>query len=74
MLRGIKALETYKVKAMAKGEALESMISAFKKKNKQLDVDLQMVRKEFSRTAPAKTARRQRRPVIHIFAGETENA
>ena len=48
----IKSLETYKVKALAKGEALETMINAFKKKNKQLDVDLQMVRKELSGFQP----------------------
>jgi chromosome segregation ATPase len=48
----IGVLETYKVKAMAKGEALGSMINAFKKKNKQLDADLQMVRKELSGFKP----------------------
>jgi chromosome segregation ATPase len=48
----IKILETYKVKAMAKGEALETMINAFKKKNKQLDADLQLVRKELSSFQP----------------------
>jgi chromosome segregation ATPase len=48
----IAVLETYKVKAMAKGEALETMINAFKKKNKQLDADLQMVRKELSGFKP----------------------
>ena len=48
----IRALETYKVKAMAKGEALETMINAFKKKNKQLDTDLQMVRKELASFQP----------------------
>ncbi len=48
----IKILETYKAKALAKGEALETMLQAFKKKNKQLDVDLQMVRKELSLFQP----------------------
>ena len=48
----IKALETYKVKALAKGEALETMINAFKKKNKQLDADLQLVRKELATFQP----------------------
>jgi chromosome segregation ATPase len=48
----ISVLETYKVKAMAKGEALETMINSFKKKNKQLDADLQMVRKELSGFKP----------------------
>jgi len=48
----IRGLETYKVKALAKGEALETMINAFKKKNKQLDADLQMVRKELSTFQP----------------------
>ena len=48
----IRSLETYKVKAMAKGEALETMINAFKKKNKQLDADLQMVRKELAGFQP----------------------
>ncbi len=48
----IKALETYKAKASAKGEALETMIQAFKNKNRQLDKDLQMVRKELSSFQP----------------------
>jgi chromosome segregation ATPase len=48
----IKILETYKAKASAKGEALETMIQAFKRKNRQLDTDLQMVRKELSSFQP----------------------
>ncbi len=44
----ILSLEHYKVKAHAKGEALESMINAFRKKNKQLDADLQVVRRELA--------------------------
>ena len=45
---GIAALERYKVRAAAKGEALETMIGAFKKKNRELDMALQVVRKELS--------------------------
>lgn len=48
----IKVLESYKAKAMARGEALETMINAFRKKNRQLDADLQMVRKELSTFQP----------------------
>lgn len=48
----INELETYKAKALAKGEALETMINAFKKKNKQLDAQLQMVRKELAGFQP----------------------
>ena len=50
--QGIQELERYKVKAMAKGEALENMINTFKKKNRQLDADLQVVRKELSLFQP----------------------
>ncbi len=46
--QGIKSLEKYRVKAEAKGEAFEAMMSAFRKKNKQLDIDLQAARKELS--------------------------
>jgi len=46
--QGIKALEKYKLRAEAKGEAFEAMMTAFRKKNKQLDVDLQSVRKELA--------------------------
>ncbi len=48
----IQLLENYKAKALAKGEALENMIGAFKKKNKQLDADLQSVRKELATFQP----------------------
>jgi len=48
----ISALETYKVKASAKGEALETMINAFKKKNKLLDANLHMVRNDSSGFKP----------------------
>ncbi len=46
--QGIKSLEKYKVQAEAKGEAFEAMMAAFRKKNKQLDVDLQAARKELA--------------------------
>lgn len=48
----IQSLEHYKAKALAKGEALESMINNFKKKNKELDVQLQTMRKELSEFQP----------------------
>lgn len=48
----IRMLETYKAKALAKGEALEAMINEFKKKNKQLDTDLQLVRRELASFQP----------------------
>ena len=48
----IKELETYKVKALAKGEALDAMINAFKRKNKKLDAELQLVRKELAGFQP----------------------
>lgn len=49
---GIEVLEHYKSRAAAKGEALGSMINAFKRKNKQLDADLQSVRKELANFQP----------------------
>ncbi|MBF0486077.1 MAG: hypothetical protein HQL16_06155 [Candidatus Omnitrophica bacterium] len=48
----IQGLEHYKSAAMAKGEALENMILSFKKKNKELDHNLQAVRKELSTFQP----------------------
>ena len=48
----VQSLEHYKAKAHAKGEALESMINAFRKKNKQLDSDLQVVRRELASFQP----------------------
>jgi chromosome segregation ATPase len=48
----IQSLERYKAKAMAKGEALETMINSFKKKNKEMDIQLQTVRKELSTFQP----------------------
>jgi chromosome segregation ATPase len=50
--QGIQELERYKTKAAAKGEALEGMINVFKQKNKQLDTDLQLARKELSLFQP----------------------
>jgi chromosome segregation ATPase len=44
----ISALERYKAAAMSKGEALEVMIDSFKRKNKELDQNLQQVRKELA--------------------------
>lgn len=41
----IKTLERYKSAALAKGEALEKMIGSFKQKNRELDQELQSVRK-----------------------------
>ncbi|MBF0620140.1 MAG: hypothetical protein HQL19_08235 [Candidatus Omnitrophica bacterium] len=44
----IQTLEHFKAKALSKGEALENMIMVFKKKNKELDIQLQGVRKELA--------------------------
>lgn len=48
----IAGLERYKAKAAEKGEALESMIQAFKQKNRDLDRELQGVRKELATFLP----------------------
>ena len=48
----IATLEHYKVNAAKKGEALEGMISSFKKKNRELDHELQGVRKELAEFQP----------------------
>ena len=49
---GIAALERYKSAAVAKGEALESMINAFRRKNKEIEVELKSVRQELARLQP----------------------
>jgi len=48
----IAVLERFKAKALAQGEALEAMIGNFKKKNKELDMQLQGVRKELAQFQP----------------------
>jgi chromosome segregation ATPase len=48
----IAILERYKAKALEQGEALETMIDVFKKKNKDLDMQLQTVRKELAQFQP----------------------
>jgi chromosome segregation ATPase len=48
----ISVLERFKAKALAQGEALESMIDSFKRKNKELDMELQGVRKELAQFQP----------------------
>jgi chromosome segregation ATPase len=48
----ISILERYKVKAREQGEALEAMIDSFKKKNRELDMELQGVRKELAQFQP----------------------
>ncbi len=48
----IAVLERYKAKAREHGEALETMINAFKRKNKDLDMQLQVVRKELAQFQP----------------------
>jgi chromosome segregation ATPase len=48
----ISILERYKAKAMEQGEALEAMINSFKKKNRELDMQLQGVRKELAQFQP----------------------
>jgi chromosome segregation ATPase len=63
----ISSLENYKAKAMAKGEALENMIVAFKKKNKQLDADLQSVRKELATFQPDISDSKEGRAKIQLF-------
>jgi chromosome segregation ATPase len=44
----IQVLERYKLMASEKGEALETMLMAFKKKNKEIDLELQGARKELA--------------------------
>ncbi|MFH0753503.1 MAG: hypothetical protein V2A70_02940 [Candidatus Omnitrophota bacterium] len=63
----IQSLENYKAKALAKGEALEGMINAFKKKNKQLDMDLQAVRKELSMFQPDISDQKEGKSKILLF-------
>jgi chromosome segregation ATPase len=48
----IAVLERFKAKALEQGEALEAMIDSFKKKNKELDMELQGVRKELAQFQP----------------------
>lgn len=48
----IAILERYKARAAQKGEGLESMIAAFRKKNKMMDFELQGVRKELAVLQP----------------------
>jgi chromosome segregation ATPase len=48
----IAVLERFKAKALAQGEALEAMIDSFKRKNKDLDMELQGVRKELALFQP----------------------
>ncbi len=52
MKKDIETLEHFKAKALEKGEALEGMIMSFKKKNKELDSELQGVRKELAGFQP----------------------
>jgi chromosome segregation ATPase len=49
---GIAALERYKSAAVAKGEALESMINAFRRKNKEIESELKSVRQELAKLQP----------------------
>ncbi|MBF0330564.1 MAG: hypothetical protein HQL17_01400 [Candidatus Omnitrophica bacterium] len=63
----IQSLENFKAKALAKGEALENMINAFKKKNKQLDADLQSVRKELATFQPDISDTKEGRAKILLF-------
>lgn len=49
---GIAALERYKSAAVAKGEALESMINAFRRKNKEIESELKSVRQELAQLQP----------------------
>lgn len=63
----IQSLERYRAQALAKGEALETMINAFKKKNKELDVQLQTVRKELSTFQPEIGDTREGRTKITLF-------
>ncbi|NTV28551.1 MAG: hypothetical protein HGA80_00525 [Candidatus Omnitrophica bacterium] len=63
----IQALERYKGAAMAKGEALESMIGAFKKKNREIDHELQSVRKELAVFQPDIDSLNQGRDKVMLF-------
>ncbi len=63
----IAVLERYKVRAAQKGEGLESMISAFKKKNKKMDLELQTVRKELAVFAPDISDESEGRAKVQMF-------
>jgi len=63
----IKMLERYKEVAAARGEALESMINSFKRKNRELDRDLQVTRKELAEYKPDINDLNQGKEKIHRF-------
>ncbi|MEI6438231.1 MAG: hypothetical protein WCO69_05735 [Candidatus Omnitrophota bacterium] len=63
----ISTLERYKERAARKGEGLETMISAFKKKNKKMDLELQTVRKELSVFQPDITDEKEGRAKVENF-------
>ncbi len=63
----ISVLERYKNRAAQKGEALESMIGAFKMRNKAMDAELQGVRKELSVFQPDINDVNEGRSKVQIF-------
>ncbi|MBF0569667.1 MAG: hypothetical protein HQL18_02695 [Candidatus Omnitrophica bacterium] len=63
----IGMLERYKAKAKDKEQALEGMIQAFKKKNRELDAELQGVRKELATFKPDINDLAEGRSKIDLF-------
>lgn len=63
----IASLERYKERARSKGEALETMISSFKKKNYDLDMLLQGVRKELAVFNPEVSNTKEGRDKVRLF-------
>lgn len=63
----ISVLERYKVRAAEKGEGLEAMIAAFKKKNKKMDLELQGVRKELAVFQPDISDEGEGRAKVQVF-------
>lgn len=64
---GIAALERYKSAAVAKGEALESMIKAFRRKNKEIEVELKSVRQQLADLQPDISDLGQGRSKVLLF-------
>ena len=63
----IAVLERYKARAAQKGEGLESMIEAFKKKNKKMDLELQGARKELAVFQPDISDEKEGRAKVLMF-------
>ena len=63
----IVMLERYKAKAAEKGEALESMLLSFKNKNREMDLELQGVRKELAVFQPDISDTQEGRTKVQMF-------